>query len=516
PQINRIGYRNQSSKTVFDSNVETSTATTRKDTSMNVDSQSLTIGQQLPWGPTLTLSTTVQQDERYYHEEKYSYDAPFATSMTGSIWLPMPFSRYFGPDAPVEISIQQAKLNKKKTDYQLTSLINATLAQVDIAYWNQVKALETLRAAINNRKTVEEQVAQNTRLFDIGRATRYGKQQLEAELARTKVVEESARAGLLTASNTLAALIENNREKMRSVLYLPVGFHARMQDLHVPNYDASVADALANHPDLNLADVEIESRELALRQSDNNRRPDLSLSASLTHSQDSSTFGYKTLHESLANLDDPDTRSSSTTLSYNYPWKNRALKNAHERSRLSLEDGKLAQRSRSRDIVRDVANAVSGLHAAQASLKQAKLTHELTTTALEKLKRRAKVRGDVPQLEVVLKTRDRMQASINQINALVSGKQAETRLFSAQGAISSWLMNETAINAFDRHRIRTLKKNRALPHLIDDIGEDEVVSAPKTGRAISNKIGVDPYAPSENSTDPNQWPTPIRVSGIPQ
>ncbi|MGH9198464.1 MAG: hypothetical protein ACRD1T_22370, partial [Acidimicrobiia bacterium] len=152
--------------------------------------------QQLPWGADLTLAYQALDQDTFFINNPVlfsgnrsdlvsfgSYDRPWVSSLLTRLTLPVPGSKDFGPYADQEVAIKLADLGKERAFWDVESIINTTLLEVDLGYWDLVNRLLGLRVTIENREGVERLLAQTERLFELQEATNYDKAQIEAELA---------------------------------------------------------------------------------------------------------------------------------------------------------------------------------------------------------------------------------------------------------------------------------------------------------------------------------------------
>lgn len=452
----------------------------QKDPNDPVETFTYTLGldQQLPWGAALQLSAITTDRDVFYNARGDSYDRDFATSLALDLALPLPFSRQFGPYAPAETGIMLAEKAAERADWDLRTAINTTLAVTDVVYWELVRALEGLRLVIENRRLVEQEVARTAGFFERGLTTAYGLAQVEAELARLKVQEEAARNTVITAANTLATLVERSGEATAEYLFLPSGYDQLLESLLPVDGLDPVATALAQRPDLRAEQVSREASEIAVAFARQQVRPDYGLLISVNSAQDGSEIGYKNIFDSYANLADPDKLTQSYTLGYNLPLGNRALKAQLTQAEKRHEDQTVAIRDLENTIVRDVRDALSGLHSARTRLEIAERNVTYAETAFSRLESRRAAGGDVRELELISKSRELLNAKAARLSAQIDNKIAETQLLVAQGVIAAQYPSVVASNDFDRQRVQLLTNGDELRYFAPLEGEAGPAGAP--------------------------------------
>ncbi|MGH9895527.1 MAG: hypothetical protein ACREA0_26790, partial [bacterium] len=216
--------------------------------------------QQLPWGADLTLAYQALDQDTFFINNPLaieslgsvenlvsfgSYDRPWVSSLLTRLSLPVPGSKDFGPYADQEVAIKLADLGKKRAFWDVESIINTTLLEVDRAYWELVNRLLGVRVTIENREGVESLLGKTERLFELQEATNYDKAQIEAEVARVQGEEERAWDAYRVASNALVRLLDLQEDRV----ILPAGYsHALVELFPIPQKDA-IARGSTDNPD---------------------------------------------------------------------------------------------------------------------------------------------------------------------------------------------------------------------------------------------------------------------------
>ncbi|MBF0145972.1 MAG: TolC family protein [Magnetococcales bacterium] len=464
-QVDRIGFLSQKSDTVN----KTHDLSKRQEPGwLDTDTGSLTIQQQLPWGPHLTLTKDTTYKEVYYDPNlEKSWDAPWAIGVKASLNTPLPFGKNFGPYSDLDTSLKQVNLADQQTDWTLKAIINETLRNADLAYWDLVHALENLAVAIENRHDQESLALHAERMLEVYRITKYGRDQMVMELARAKVGEASARQALVTASATLALLIENEHAEVGDSLLLPVGYHQRLEvELKSPDPLEAVNTALKRRPELHIKELDYQSGLVARLFRENQIRPDVVFSGSGTMKQSNDTYGYKTFTESLGHVLDPDRRGLSASVGYTYPWRNRAAKAALAQAAYGVEHAALSQQALEQGVRKEVDDALVSLASTRARLNSARNNEKLAVLALEKARDRWKVMGDMSEMELSRQSRNVLSARLARVAAMIDNKKAETLLAAAQGTLAEGMIEQTAVSMFDRRRLALLADSGAIPHFV--------------------------------------------------
>lgn len=423
---------------------------------------SVRLDQQLPWGVNMSITNVSMRKEVDYDRLGNSYDRPWTDNLALNLQVPLPYSRNFGPYSVQDVAIKLKANLSERSYWDLKAAVNTILAATDSAYWNAVFGLETLREVHQNRLLVEAQAAAAERLSKAEVITRYGKIQVDAELARVKSQEEAARRNFIIASTALASLITDSADGVAKSLFVPTDYAKHLnKSLELKDVDAFDI-ALKYRPELKAAQIDVAgsgiNREFARVQT----RPDLNFLASISLGQKGDPVGYGDAFQALANIGDPDSRDFSLGIQYRRPWANRAAKANYAAAMAQYDDSNLAQKDLENVVKQGVADALAGVHSARQRAQIAQKNAELAQDAYDRLLRRRDTNGDVTELEVVLVSQRLLEARSNRVAALIDHKLAEARLLSAQGIIANQYAPALATSEFERYRIGLLAANDAL------------------------------------------------------
>lgn len=443
----------------------------------------VSVQQQLPWGPSYRISTFTTDRDVFYNRRGDSFDRDFATTLLLEAVFPLPGAKDFGPNAPADVDVRLRETAAERAEWDLKSIINATLFDSDVRYWALVRAIENLGLVVENRKLVEQQVERTNHLFEQGLTTAYGKAVVDAELERLRTTEERAKAAVITASNQLALLLEQSGEATDPYLLLPRDYAQLLDNLLVLNAGDAAAAGLKSRPDLAAAKVSKQSSEIVLAFAEHQLRPDLKLSAAVTTKQDSTTAGYQNYWESIRNTIDPDTLTQNYTGTYVYPWKNRTLKARHTQSEKSDQIQAATVSDLENQVVQQVNDALAAVLGARARVEVAEKNVEFAQAAFDKLVQRRESGGDVRELELITKSQELLAAKRARINALIDNKIAESQLLAAQGIIAGAYGEMTARNDFERQRLDALNRQSPLRFFAQLLG----LAEPNKTEALARK-----------------------------
>lgn len=437
----------------------------------------VSITQQLPWGPVLSVTVTEAYHDKPYDKFGHTWNRPWYTNFSTSLFLPLPGTKNFGPYAPQDTSIRLAKLTETQSLWELKALINSTLLAVDLRYLGLVNAYRNLEAVSNNRKTIETLAKLTADKLGINRATKVDKDKVDSEVLRVRVTEEQAWAGYVNASNGLVDLLALEP----GTLLIPVGYSKTLNEHPVYNADEAVKTALERRANLKSAETAVRSAEVFLRFFKQQSRPDISVSGSATWDQvqtpnssrarGETGIGYINAQKSLMNTFNSDSLFESYSFIFRRQYSNRAEHARVARSLAQLEQQELSVRDTENGIVRDVNDALASLATARARVEAAKARAASSRGSYDELLKLLDLNRK-EMFEVVSNNQDRLDAEFGLNSALVSYKAAETQLMFAQGTLPSEYPERTAPNEFNRYRLGLLKASNALQFFGDGKDKD--------------------------------------------
>lgn len=435
----------------------------------------VTLDQQLPWGPRLELVYEAIEEDTFFVNNSNlladnpnppldlisagSYDRPWISILLARLALPVPGSKDFGPYAEQEVALKLAKLDTENAYWDVKTVINNTLLQVDLTYWALVNSLLNLQVIIENRKSVEELFRLTERLFAEGEATNYDKAQVNSELARIQNQAAQAWNSYVLASNALVQLLDMQAD----ALLLPRGYSKAIREIFAIPEDYKAAMAVRDNPEWFGAAVAIKSAQTEELARAVRTRPDISFTGEAELRQSNTVFGYANFGESLENVFDPDIITQRYGLEYRYPLGNREVKGALLEAQANtrkqeLQAGLIANRIR-REFLTARATFASATERAAITARQ----QELANLAYERAVRQQ--RGlTVRAYEVVDQNVQRLQARRDYIQALIERQQAEARMLAAMGKLAQVYAERTAQTKLDRYRLSLLNETGALRH----------------------------------------------------
>ncbi len=438
-------------------------------------SYDVTLFQQLPWGADLTLAYQALDQDRFFVNNPLafagdrpglvtfgSYDRPWVSSLLTRLILPVPGSKNFGPYADQEVAIKLADLGKERAFWDVESIINATLLEVDLAYWDLINRLLSLRVTIENREGVERLLGRTERLFELQEATNYDKAQIEAELARVQGEEERAWDAYRVASNALVRLLDLAEDRV----IVPGGYSQALAELFpIPQEDA-IDRGSADNPDRAAASVDLKAARIEQQRRAVRTRPDINFVGEAVFRQTNRIFGYESVEESVENVVDPDIVTQTYRLEYLYPFGNRAVKARLGQGQAVTTRQSLVLRATDNGIHRELNNALVALASANKRIAITDRNVALAELAYQTATQQQQLRV-VTEYQVAEQNKRLLTARLEHIRAQTDRKRAEAGVLAALGIIASTYAKRLSQTEIERHRLALLEANGVLRHFGD-------------------------------------------------
>ncbi|MGF1612414.1 MAG: TolC family protein [Gammaproteobacteria bacterium] len=431
----------------------------------------VTLEQQLPWGTRLELLYRAVDQDTFFIDNAAvladnpnppldlvnfgSFDRPWVSSLLTRLTLPVPGSREFGRYAEQEVGIYRARFDKERAFWDVEATINSTLLEVDLGYWDLIRALLSLQATVENRQLVEERLQVAERRFELREATNYDLAQVQDELARVRGEEERAWNSYVLTSDALVRLLD----LPASHLLLPKGY----QDVLQRPFIAPTEQTISANPQRLVATVDVEQARLDEARNRVRKRPDINFLAEAEFSQSNGVFGYDSFAESLGNITDPDVITQAYSLEYLYPWGNRAVKAAYAQAEADRERQQLLLRETENRLSRQLRDALVELASTAERVDITARNAQLAALAYEKAVSEEQARL-TREVEVVTQSVRLLNARLEHVRALAERKQAETQILATTGVLGKVYAERLARNQLERYRLSLLKANGMLQH----------------------------------------------------
>lgn len=425
--------------------------------------------QALPWGGSVTLTDKTVQQKIYYRDGYYWNDGQFTTQLTGTLNLPVPYAKGSGPNNPNRIAVATQAAARERASWELKEATNRILSNVDAAYFATVIGMEGLEAAIERRDAAVRLRDRMRRMTEAGRGTRYQQALFDSEAAKAAAQVDDALQAFVNQSISLASMIGEASGVNGTTLYVPYDYEKELKAAIPIDEKKAAATARAYSPALHVADLNTAIARMGLALANNQARPDIQFSASVTLGESAATFGHAdpfASHMALLGLSKslrPDTISQNYSLTYTYPLHNRAAKAREERASLGLEDAQLAERDVTTTVARGVTEGLAAVQAARARAAYANREEQGFRSAYDSQVRRLEA-GLIGEDEVVETARQLAAARVSRVAAEANHKMRENDLLSTMGTLANAMPGELAKSALERRRLDLLNEGGYLSY----------------------------------------------------
>jgi outer membrane protein TolC len=378
----------------------------------------------------LSESDPIGQDSRF----------PWTSELFATFTTPLPFSKDFGPygSAP-NVNVMLAQVGRRQADWTIKAAINEALRDVDNTYWELVRSLLQLQIAEQQRETLQTLARSGDRLFQEQQITAYDKAQTDTDLANIENRLEILWNTILDNTYRLEELLDyesSNKpilpSRYTTVLRQPVVFDEKQV----------FATAQRVRPELNIGRLELESRDILLKRSRVQTRPDLSLVASINFSQSDRVLGYESWEDSVSNVFDPDQKDYFIGLVFRIPFGNRAVKSQLAQARLQFKQAQAQLQQTENAIIQELNLVMTDAYSTQARIAQTKAGLEFAQIAYD---RALRLRNEdlVSEFELLQRLDDLLLARAFYIDALIDHRKTEAQLLAAEGVLADRYVGAT-------------------------------------------------------------------------
>jgi len=372
---------------------QTSTGTQRTDAvtlykSLN-QSANFNYSQVLPSGTTLGVSMGLTK--RADNSANTTINPNLGASM--GVNLSQPLLRGRSLDI-VRLNITTARARLKSSELGLTDQLTSLVQQAESAYWDVINARENLRVQEEALALQAESLKRAQRQLELGALP-------QLEIYRPQAQYENARIAVSQAQYDLQRYEDSLRRQIGADLVtrfrtMPIELTEPVQPPEVTeemDREALVQLAISKRPDLQRNRVTLDIDDLNIKQSTNQLRPDVTLTASYSASGTSGTvyplFGGGTpisvggFSDALRTVFARDNPTYQFGLRMTLPLRDRAGNANLANNLIQKKSDTLALRRAEQQVRQDVLNAITNLESSKASVALARVARDLAQKTLE-------------------------------------------------------------------------------------------------------------------------------------
>jgi outer membrane protein TolC len=286
-------------------------------------------------------------------------------------------------------ALQAQEILGEMTEIQLTSQVENITDQVRAAYWNLRATIEQIEIQRQSLEQARQLLADNQLRVQLGTMAQIQVIQAEAQVANAE--QALLNAEIQWRNQELAfksLIIAGADDPLLGQTVNPVDLPT-VQEQAV-DIDAAIQVALSERTDIRQQRQQREIAELELDVTEDNRRPELDLTAAYSlqgvggNLFDRSGLGGEPVLiqqggylDGLNSIADLDTPTWSLSMNFSYPIGMRSAKANLERARLQMQQTDLALRSQELAIVTEVTNAGLAVTDTRLQLQAAQRSREL-------------------------------------------------------------------------------------------------------------------------------------------
>jgi outer membrane protein TolC len=374
-------------------------------------------------GTSLTVSySTLRQSSTQKH---LLYDPDFTPGFTATVAQQL--LKGYGVSvnrALIKVAENEQKIERESFHQQ----VNVALAAAKNAYWDLVAAREAVRAAESALAAARQLAAQNQKQLDAGTMAPLDVATAQSQAAASQRDLIVAQTNLQNTELQLKTTFSKNLdEPLASATIEPTDVFPDPSQAMLPSLQEATAIALANRPEVPVAEGNIKSQKDALPFVRNALTPNLNAFALVT------TVGlYNAFGTSLWEAVRFKYPEVAFGLTLSFPVRNRQAQADEVRTRLELNQSQdMLVRTRNQ-IAIDVQNALIGLTNSNAQVRAAveavRLAHENLDGEQKKL-----AAGLATPYDVVLAQRDLLTAELAEVQSRDSYAKAKVAWDQALG-----------------------------------------------------------------------------------
>ncbi len=278
-----------------------------------------------------------------------------------TLGLRQPLLRGFGRDIQTA-TLRSAQKQLEAATYQVNSEAANLAAQVKIAYWNLVFAMQDIEVQKLSLSLAKKLLDETKAKINAGRLAQVEIYQPQSEVAKREEQLISAERAIGTAEDELKLLLNSDRwPTIFQPTDLPTTEPVQLDLAAIEN------NALKSRPDIKAADLIVEAAQLDAKRAKNDILPDLALTGGVGLAGTSDTYA-DSIDNSLSNPDN----LWQVGVSISMPLQNRIAQGNYRQAKAgynrAITNAKLLRqqiRRAVRTTVRDVQLAIKALEATQ-------------------------------------------------------------------------------------------------------------------------------------------------------
>lgn len=332
--------------------------------------------------------------------------------------------------------IRAARNLQASNEWQLRATVMNTVAQVIRAYWDVVGAVEGVKVSENALENARRLLSINETRREIGTAADIEVLQAKAGVSSRQGEVVTAVARAIDAGDLLKQVLNiRDGDYLSKLRILPLDRPAKGdEELTTPEaydsqIDAAVQVALAERPEIRIAELAIENAELDADRTRKDLLPQLDVSGSITQGG----RDHK-LSESLYGIRERRDTAFTYGITAAVPLGNRAARGQYQGAKLRAEQAEQQLEKVRTGIMTNVQLAIRGVETSRILVKNSQ--QAVTLQAANVLAEEERLRLGVTTSWQVLQIQEALTAAqIQELQARIAFEKAQVELQLAKGTL---------------------------------------------------------------------------------
>ncbi len=289
--------------------------------------------------------------------------------------ITQPLLRNSGTDAALA-PLRLARTEDESAKWQYRQVVHDTLTFTALAYYDLLRARETLRVAERSVAMVDQLVRDNERRYERGAMSSQDVIEARARAARRKDSLFGTRLAVSDAENRLKRLVYADFASVAGQRIEPRPLRGETPPAGALKEAASAA--LDSRPDYQQARITVEQRRIQAGLERNRAMPAVDLVASYGYNGNDSSLG-----DSISRAREGEAESFSVGAVFSLPLPNRTADARRRIALLELQRAELALEDFSQEISRQIADALQAIAVAEDRVRLTRETRALAAQSLE-------------------------------------------------------------------------------------------------------------------------------------
>lgn len=383
----------------------------------------------LHWGALYDVSMELDKEETTF--------TSFISQWSGGLTLTLSQPLLKGRGAKVnEARIRMAKNARRIAEGQLRIAVMTTASEVVKAYWDLVGAIESLRVREQALANADRLLEISQKRLDIGTGAAIEVLQAKAGVATRQTELITARTQVANAEDVLKQILNMRDDGIFSSKHVVPTDRPEVAEFKVENFKdvdqqlrASIDLALTNRPEMQTAQLEIETAKLDRTRTGNAMLPDVSVTGSIFQGERNHymTGVFEGLLERKDNFYSVGVKGS-------VPLGNRVARGAFQRAEMTVRQAEQKLERTKQELMLKVRLAARALNTSQILVESNRQVSKLQETNVAAEEKRLLL-GVSNSYRVLQVQQDLTAAQAQEVQARTAFEKALVELRLAEGTI---------------------------------------------------------------------------------